>query len=559
MTGFVQQGPELSNQFTSDLWLQHLLKWRLSKEQYNSIQTELNELGELAAGPLSEWAWQAETNPPRHVPFNPWGQRSDQVQVHSSWQQLNDFSAQAGLVAIGYERPLKENSRLFQFAKLYLFHPSSAFYSCPLAMTDGAARILELHGTSAETKEAYKHLISRDPKNFWTSGQWMTEKTGGSDVSFTETEARRNGAQFQLYGTKWFTSAISAQMSLALGRVTGAAQGSKGLSLFYVRLHDAKGVLQNIRVHRLKDKMGTKALPTAEIELCGTPASLIGEEGLGVKTVATMLNITRAYNSVCSVAQAQRALYLVKNYSRLRKVFGKAMVEQPLHLETLANSTSEFVGHLLLTFEIARLLGREETKCATENEVHLLRLLTPITKLTTGKMSIATCSEMLECFGGVGYCEDSRIPVLFRDAQVFPIWEGATNVLSLDVIRVLQKPQAFHAYVQIVQEKLKASSSRWADDVRMIQLALDSLVHFVPTLAEKDSDEVQAVARDLAFGLGRVYMAALMIEFGSWGEKNNAKMPIGDVLNRFISKGLVGSLAADKKHRQGSVDLALWS
>src|SRR5690606_18330955 len=130
--------------------------------------------------------------------------------------------------------------------------------SCPLAMTDGAARAIELYGSESHKNKAFKNLISRDPKKFWTSGQWMTERSGGSDVSGTETVATKSGSSWKLNGTKWFTSATTAQMAMLLARPEGAEAGSRGLSLFYVELRDGQGKLRDIEIHRLKDKLGTK-------------------------------------------------------------------------------------------------------------------------------------------------------------------------------------------------------------------------------------------------------------------------------------------------------------
>src|SRR5690606_4112745 len=230
---------------------------------------------------------------PVHIPYDPWGKRIDEIKVSDSWNQLHEIAAEEGIVAAGYERTQGEFSRLYQFAKLYLYHPSSAIYSCPLAMTDGAARLLELYGTEDMKERAYKFLTSRDPQTFWTSGQWMTERTGGSDVSGTSTIAKKEGDQYKLYGVKWFTSATTSQMAMTLARI----EGDEKLSLFYLELRDKSGELQNIQINRLKDKLGTKALPTAELTLSGTPATLVGEAGKGIKTISTLFNITRLYNA----------------------------------------------------------------------------------------------------------------------------------------------------------------------------------------------------------------------------------------------------------------------
>ena len=260
---FYQSFPILKNQYHQDPLLSRYLKVKLPVSIFEEISPKLAALGELAVGEMLIWAKEAEETLPQHIPFDPFGKRIDQIQMSPAWKKMEQVAATHGLIASGYERKYAEHSRVFQMSLLYLFHPSSAFFSCPLAMTDGAARAIELHGDENLKKRAFAHLTSRDPVAFWTSGQWMTEKSGGSDVSGTETVARKKNGQYYLTGTKWFTSATTSQMAMTLARVEGAEAGSRGLSLFYVELKNSQGDLQNIRIERLKDKLGTKALPTA--------------------------------------------------------------------------------------------------------------------------------------------------------------------------------------------------------------------------------------------------------------------------------------------------------
>jgi alkylation response protein AidB-like acyl-CoA dehydrogenase len=164
----------------------------------------------------------------------------------------------------------------------------------------------------------------------------MTERTGGSDVSGTATLAKLSGnGSYTLHGIKWFTSATTFQMAMALARTEGSPPGSKGLSLFCAKVHDDQGGLNAIEVHRLKDKLGTRALPTAELSLRGTPAEMVGEPGQGVKKIASMINITRLHNSVCALGATARALDLAMDYAQKRQAFGAALSHWPLHMATL--------------------------------------------------------------------------------------------------------------------------------------------------------------------------------------------------------------------------------
>ncbi|HEX5582008.1 MAG TPA: acyl-CoA dehydrogenase family protein, partial [Gemmatimonadaceae bacterium] len=379
---FHQDAPRLGNQYEDDALLRSFLRWRLPADVHAGVEPALRRLGARAATDLLVLADAAEAEPPRHVPYDPWGRRVDRIVVSDAWRALDRASAEEGIVAAAYERAHGAWSRIDQMARLYLFHPSSATYSCPLAMTDGAARFLELNGDE-RTGDAFARLTSRDPERFWTSGQWMTERTGGSDVSRTATVARRTAdpRTFTLHGAKWFTSATTSQLAFALARVEGAPEGGRGLSVFMIELRDVDGALRGIRVDRLKEKLGTRPLPTAELTLDGTPGLLGGGEGDGVRKIAALFNVTRAYNAVCAVAGMRRAIALARDYATRRHAFGRVLAEHPLHRETLDDLDARFHAAFHLAFQVAELMGREECGEASEGEQGMLRLLTPVAKL----------------------------------------------------------------------------------------------------------------------------------------------------------------------------------
>ena len=208
MTEFFQDAPRLGNQFMGDRVLRSYLRRALPPTAHEAVEPGLVRLGERVATDILLLGDAAEAQPPRHVPFDAWGRHVDRIETSDAWRALDRVSAEEGIVATAYERAHGVCSRVHQLARLYLFHPSSAIYSCPLAMTDGAARVLERHGAGDPMlRDAFAHLTSRDPAQFWTSGQWMTERTGGSDVSATSTVARASDGDYRLFGTKWFTSA----------------------------------------------------------------------------------------------------------------------------------------------------------------------------------------------------------------------------------------------------------------------------------------------------------------------------------------------------------------
>ncbi|HET7565301.1 MAG TPA: acyl-CoA dehydrogenase family protein [Gemmatimonadaceae bacterium] len=538
MTDFFQSGPELGNQYLDDALLRAYLRRALPADVLAELEPEFERLGARVATDILALAEAAEAQLPRHVPFDAWGRRVDAIETSDAWRALDRISATEGLVAIGYERARGALSRVDQFVRMYLFGPSSATYNCPLAMSDGAARALELYGSDNLRARALTRLTSRDPARFWTSGQWMTERTGGSDVSGTSTIARCEGGTYRLYGTKWFTSATTAQMAMTLARIEGAPAGSRGLSLFFVELRDADGRLRHIRVNRLKDKLGTRALPTAELTLDGTPAELVGGEGDGVRKIAALFNITRIHNACAAVAGMRRAIALADDYARKRVAFGRRLIDQPLHRETLADLEAEHAAALLLVFHLVELLGKSECGTATGAELALLRLLTPIAKLYTGKQAVAVASEALEAFGGAGYIEDTGLPRLLRDAQVLSIWEGTTNVLSLDVLRAIEKDDAFAPFLAALETRLDAvrapSLSALVDRVRS---SAQRLAAYRRAASTRSSDAEQAGARAFAYALAHTYMASLLLEHAEWSVTKEGDEAAVAIAERWCRRG----------------------
>ncbi len=452
---FYQNPPDIGNQYEDDPILLEYLRKTLPQEILDAIKEDLHRLGEDAANRLLYLADEAERDEPQLIKYDAWGNRVDYVQTSWAWKKLKDIAAEEGLVAIGYERKFGEYSRIYQFAKIYLYTPSSAIYTCPLAMTDGAAKIIETY--ASETLGRYfERLTSRNPNEFFVSGQWMTERTGGSDVQLSETIAVHDGETWRLFGPKWFTSAITGQTAMTLARIVEERDGEfvkdERLSLFFLEIYGEDGKPNHLQINKLKDKLGTRALPTAELVLNGTPAILIGDRQRGVKQIATMLNITRMYNAISTVAYMRRAYALALDYSKKRKAFGKLLIDHPLHRRTLEEAEQELKECFHLAFKVVELQGKQDCGTITNQESDVLRLLTPVAKLYTAKQGMTMISEMLEAIGGAGYLEDTGIAKLLRDAQVFPIWEGTTNVLSLDVLRVMKKTNAIKSWMEWITQ-----------------------------------------------------------------------------------------------------------
>ncbi|XP_032992183.1 acyl-CoA dehydrogenase family member 11-like isoform X2 [Lacerta agilis] len=491
---FCQEQPRIGNPYLEDAFLQDYLKSQLPTEVFADVSLDLEQFGTRVKDEIDLLGRECELNPPQLKQFDAWGRRVDEIITCPAWKRMKEISAEEGLIAEAYERRYSNWSRIHQIAKLYLFATSSGTFSAPLAMTDGAAKVIESLGIPKPLEEVFIHLTSRDPAKFWTSGQWMTERRGGSDVaSGTETVALElPDGSYSLHGLKWFTSATDSDITLTLARSMTAdgqiQQGSKGLSLFYLKMRDEEGKLNGIEIQRLKDKLGTRQLPTAELLLNGAKSLKISAEGRGVASIANMLTITRIHNVIYAVSAMRRVITLARDYATKREAFGKPLKAHPLHMQTLARMEVQARGAFLLMMEMGRLLGLEETKKDTEQDQHMLRLLTPVAKLYTGK-------------------------------QVLTIWEGTTNILSLDVLRSLVKSQGkvLDAFFSTAQARLKValSISELELSVQIVQNALHKLRQFTKKISLQGEVGMQLSARDFAYALARIYGGVLLLEYAA--------------------------------------------
>ncbi|KAH8556106.1 acyl-CoA dehydrogenase/oxidase C-terminal [Umbelopsis sp. PMI_123] len=512
----------------------------------SQVDPDLHRFGKVVVEECAPLASKCEEpgNHPRLRQYDPWCQRVDDIILPNEWKQLHDIAAREGLVAIGYERPHGEYSRLYQFAKQYLYMPFCANVSCPLSMTDGAARIIELLGTPEMKQTYYKKLTSRNPSELWTSGQWMTERPGGSDVGRSETIAELDDEAnnvWSIKGFKWFSSATTADMTMLLARTVDpktntVKPGSKGLSLYLAELRKSDGTLNGVRVHRLKDKYGTKALPTAELELVDMKATQIGKTGRGVPNITAILNITRIYSVAGTLAGVSASLGIAKDFARKREAFGKTISMQPLHIETMVQLELVFRVLAQMCFYECLLLGRIE--CGDENSeeiksnIKTLRFITPICKSFGCKIGLQAITECMEALGGQGYMEDVGIARAVRDAQVNCIWEGTTNVLGLDVLRVLSetKGEALFHFQSVMVDKISGDkeSPVLENAAEAISVALDKVIAFVGSV--KNRLEMEASARDITFALGKILAGALLYEQAAWAVQNKSSSAEQDLI-----------------------------
>lgn len=384
---------------------------------------------------------------PKLCRFDDKGFACDTVEFHPAYHDAMAESIAAGLHASPWEHlasgaappPGRHVARL---AGLYMTTQAEAGHVCPVTMTHASIPVLLAQGDFA--REWVARILTRSydgrfvpwrEKRTVTIGMGMTERQGGTDVRANTTAARPagrrgTGAEYIIAGHKWFMSAPMCDAFLML------AQAEGGLSCFLVPRFLPDGGVNALRLQRLKDKLGNRSNASSEVELDDARGFLLGEEGRGVATIIEMVTLTRLDCAVASAGQMRLALVGALHHCRHRRVFGRALAEQPLMRTVLADMAIDVEAATALAFRLARSFDRG-AEC--ETEAAWRRLMTPVTKYWVCKMAPPLGAEAMECMGGNGYVEDGPTPRLYRELPLNAIWEGSGNVMALDLLRVVER------------------------------------------------------------------------------------------------------------------------
>lgn len=506
--------PRFDNLFSADRTGQAF--WQYWMPDFEQVREHFQTLGDAGAKaqPLSD---RADKNSPVLKVRSPAGERIDRVEYHPDYLKLEELSYGNGIVAIKYEPYFLENHRdirhLTGFGAGYYFAQTEPSLYCPICMTDGVGRVLERQAPdNPVAQETIKRLASREREMLWQGAMFLTERQGGSDVGSNEVEAREENGRWFLSGDKWFCSNVDAEAILALARMPGGSTGTKGLGLFLVLRKKPHGNEATIRIHRLKDKLGVRSMPSGECTFEQTEAFLIGGKEQGFKQMAEMLNLSRIYNSVASVACMRRACLEALAYGARRRAFGEPLWNLPLWRAAMADVQAEFLAQFVLVFETARTLDRADG--GDEEAGRAVRLLTPIAKALSGKQAVWCVSECMEQVGGNGYIEENILPRLLRDCQVLPIWEGTTHILSLDALRAISRERAFEAFAVELQRAIEGASGSDAIPGALIDAVRTRAAEEEKTIGELSSADPavqQRASRGWIERAGRTYAIAHLL------------------------------------------------
>ncbi|HEX7188154.1 MAG TPA: isovaleryl-CoA dehydrogenase [Actinomycetes bacterium] len=480
------------NVFTADAALQEAVERYAGPTAADNL-SDLTHVGRWAGtGAVQQWGAQANANPPVLHTHDRYGNRIDEVEFHPAWHELLQKAVGYGLQGAPWASDARQAAHLRRAAGFVVWSQVEAGHGCPLSMTYAAVPALRVDPSVAAdwvpglTALSYDQWL-RPPaqKSGLLAGMGMTEKQGGSDVRSNSTRAEplAEDGTYSLTGHKWFCSAPMCDVFLML------AQAAGGLTCFVVPRVLPDGTRNVFRIQRLKDKLGNRSNASAEIELDGTWARRLGDEGRGVATIIEMVSATRLDCVLGSTALMRQAVSQAAHHARHRSAFGGPLADKPLMRNVLAD--------LAVESEAATLLAMRLAHSFDSGERDLRRLAVAVGKYWVCKRTPAVVGEALECLGGNGYVEESGLPRLYREAPLNSIWEGSGNVNALDVLRALgREPAVVEAFVA------EAETARGGD--ARLDAALDRLGKALTTVDE-------AGARRLVELMGLVLQGSLLV------------------------------------------------
>lgn len=497
------------NFYESELMLRHFIKKAISKAALESITPNLNYIGKTAANEMDALSMDADKNPPVLKKRDAWGEDVDEIVFHPSYKELVNIAAKCGMFSVKwnpeYQSKFPQDLNKMSFAISTMYAMSEMGVYCPLCMTDGVAVLIDKYCEPEDKDRLLKAIYTLDLEDLKTGAMYLTEKAGGSDVGANLVTATHiEGKYYALNGEKWFCSNANGEITFVLARTNPEIKGTKGLSIFLVEKELENGEKNPMNMIRLKDKLGVKSMASAEIILTNTVGKLVGEEFQGFKIMTQMINLSRVYNSVAALAASRRAQTEAYQFLNSRYTFGKNALQHPLIRKKLEEIGALNTANFYMVWRAVEALDFAEKN---ENEAQLLRLLTPMSKKWSAEKGVYITRESMELMGGIGFIEDQIMPKLMRDIMVLPIWEGAGNIMTLDMLRASLKTKGLEV---MFKEISKAFANETYGD--FIHTQSNKLQTYAGKLLQSNDNEfIQTNAPQFFERLTNIFQMSLMV------------------------------------------------
>jgi alkylation response protein AidB-like acyl-CoA dehydrogenase len=519
----------------------HQLVERLAHPDDRAFAEEhLARMGALMGRGIAPRSEQTDRNPPRLEKYDAWGNEVNEVVHHQSNLDNKRDLWDNGFLGLRWTDDAKRTSAghlppVVQTGFLYLLNQCDTGLACGIGMTSSAAGIVNRHAPPHLRELFLPHLTAMDFGEAWAGGMFMTEIRGGSDLASSECSATKAAdGTWRINGSKWFCSNLDAEAILTLARPEGGRAGLAGLATFLVPKYRRDGNLNGKHIRRLKDKLGTKSVPTGEVDFVDAEAYLMGREsgdvaqppsavlddgtdvaardGRGINRMMEMVQGSRFGVALMGLGIMRRSFLEAAIYAHHREAFGQIIADFPLVRETLVEMAVEVEAGCALAFEAAEAGGRKD-----EDSRRLYRILVPLAKFRCARKGVELALQAVEMHGGNGYIENWPVARQLRDAVCHPIWEGTENIICLDVLRSMQKEHADDALFGRVERALGAAEhpavSATASQVgRSVDECREAIAYL-----DRAPQEVRLLrARRLTGWMADVAQAALLVEEAGW-------------------------------------------
>lgn len=502
------------NFYTEDPNIRYLMKKYLPEHLHDWAERELTRFGALVAGPVDERAAYTDgEGRPRLKKYNRIGEDISEIITNEGYKQTVKEVYESGIVGYLYQNVPELDEKVpyvYSYLQGYLLSQSEPGFYCPVTLTMSAAYLIDRYGSQQQKQDYLSGLASLQYENLFEGATWLTERQGGSDVGANLTVAAPDPAKgegvYKLTGEKFFASNAGAMVATVLARVSDQP-GTRGLGLFLVPWIRPDGSRNSIYVRRLKEKLGVNAVPSAEVILEEAEGYLIGDPSKGFKYMAEALNISRICNAIASIGIMRRAFYEAVNYAKGRETFGNPIIRYSMVKETLADMLMELEVNTGSCFEMIRYFDKVvTTRDASDEERVMSRILIPLLKYRTGELAVRASHQAIETHGGNGYIEEYVTPRLLRDAQVLTVWEGTSNILALDLIRVMKKERGHEVFFRLVEREIASLKHPLSEEFKeTLRIAVNELKESLDFLWQQPEDVITYHMKDYADYMIDVY------------------------------------------------------
>jgi acyl-CoA dehydrogenase len=507
------------NWYRTDPSLQLTMAYYLQPDELAVVEPHLSSIGELMGGPVARWAEQTDRSPARLERYDRWGHDISRVVQPASFIESKRavLNAQKALKDDALNAGVKSSLPLF--AANYLLNQADIGMGCALGTGGAMVKSLVAAYAPADVRE---HVLAKFATGEWEgeTAQLLTERAGGSDLGTLETTATRNGDAWLLNGFKWFASNCDGQVFVVLAKPEGAPDSSRGVATFLVLRTRRDGTRNGIRIRRLKDKLGTRSVASGEVELVDAEAFLLSgdpssdkadaqpTDGKGLGRMMELTNAARLGIALFALGNARRALVESLCYARQRRAFGDRLIDKPLMRRKLAEMIVDVEAAQALVFDGVGFANHRQRRPVRQ------RIAVPVTKLKVCRLGITMASDAIEIHGGNGYIETWPVARLLRDAQVNTIWEGADNILCLDVQRGIERIQAHQPLLERLHDAVSVSDDD--DTTRLVRRRIEDLEAAITAWTKLPAEVAEARLFPLAQFMGDVYAGALLTEQAAW-------------------------------------------